>query len=349
MQMGKTMRKINFFLIFLAFLLVGVLLLTNRGVLGDTFHLLKSLNPLELLALPILLLGSHISIAAAYRSFLRSVGSRVKFNRMLPMVWALNFVNQILPSGGVSGLSYLVYGMRGRAKAGQLTIAHLARYILSYLSYMIVLTIALGFLIIGNDVTSANIRALAILLGMLMIGALIFFYILIDRKRVRKFIGFIDRLIESFFRRFSRGGPEVVEKAVNKLKSTVEEFHKSYKKISKHKSGLYLPAFFMIMSTFFEVAVVYASFLILGVTINPGIVIIAFAIANSVGVLSIVPGDVGVHEATMIAALSAAGVDAATAISATLLYRVFNKMLYLPIGFAAYTKLLKPASQKINA
>jgi uncharacterized protein (TIRG00374 family) len=81
-------------------------------------------------------------------------------------------------------------------------------------------------------------------------------------------------------------------------------------------------------------------FLALGSPVNPGAVIISYAVANATAVVSIVPGDIGVYELTMVTALSSTGVPVALGLSATLLYRVLNKALFLPIGFFYYSQIL---------
>lgn len=340
--MAEGTKRLNLGLTVVAFLLLAVLLFSNRAALKDTYQLLLGLDWRIVLLLPVAQLLSHVSIAHAYKSFFSRLGNKVPFLRTLPMVWALNFVNQILPSGGTSGIAYLIYGMRGLVPAGKATLAQLVRYALSYFSYGFILTGAFILLIIGQDVTSRSVTFLLALLTFSAFLTVFLLYILNDRRRVDRFIhglnGFVGRVI-GWLRRDKKPQPKLLAK----VEEVLDDFHSGYEQISKHREKLLVPFLFMLMSTIFENAIVYLSFVALGVTINPGIVLVSFAIANAVGVISVVPGDVGVHEAAMIGALSAVGVAPATAISATLLYRVFNKMLYLPVGFAAYSRLLKPA------
>ena len=100
----------------------------------------------------------------------------------------------------------------------------------------------------------------------------------------------------------------------------------------------------MLGSTICEQLIVYLSFVAIGVDVNIGIIMLAFAVANAAGVVSVIPGDIGVHEFAMITVLSYAGVDSEAAIAGTLIYRVFNKSIFLPIGFYFYSRLLKPVS-----
>lgn len=341
--MAATNRR-HTILIILAFGLLFVLLYSNREVLSETWQTLQGINPLLLLLLPLLQICSQVSLALFYQRFFKTFGQQVQLKRMLPMVWSLTFVNQILPSGGASGLSYLIYGLRGQVPAGKATLAHITRYILSYFSYAVVLVVAFIFLVQAHQVTRQSLGFFIGLSAVTLVGFVLFGYLLRDRHRIDRLTERLSRIVEYLARIFRRGkNRDKPLVGVENLKNTLEEFHEGYENISRHKDRLRVPFLFILSSTFFENMVVYGSFLILGIDVNPGLILISFALANLAGVISVIPGDVGVHEAAMIASLSVAGVPAGTALSATLLYRVFNKMLFVPVGFVAYTRLLKPA------
>lgn len=340
--MSRASKKLNLILTVVAFVLLLLLLFFNRQSLSETWTTLQGVDWRWLLFLPALQLMSHFFIAHCYSAVFRIYGYVVSIRRTLPMVWALNFVNQILPSGGLSGLSYLIYGMRGYVPPSKATLAQLARYVLSYFSYALVLGAAFILLVLGHDATRTSAMLVLWLVG---VSLVLSFVIVVlggnERfvKRATAWLGrFIDRLLHSARRRHG----QVDESTGQKITRVLNDFYKDYRKITKERRRLIVPLIYMIASTFFETMVVYASFLIVGADVNPGIVLISFAIANGIGVLSVVPGDVGVHETAMIAALSAAGVPVGVAFSGTLLYRVFNKMLFLPLGFVAYSRLLKP-------
>lgn len=325
--------------------LLAVLLYSSKDVLNDMYDTLKSVNVWLLPVLPLMLLCSHSFIALAYRSVLSNLGSRIKFSSLLPMVWALTFVNQVLPSGGASGLTYFIYGMRGKVSSGTTTLAHLARYGLSYLSYFVVLAVAFVFMIWAHKITTETLLFFGVLTLISIAGIIFFGYILHDRSRIAWFTEKLSRFVEWVIRVLKRqDSQESKGKLVNKVSSALEEFHKGYIKLMRHKQQLRLPFAFILASSFFENMIVYTSFLLVGADVNPGLIIVSFTLANFAGIISFVPGDVGVHEATMIAVLSVAGVPASTALSATLLYRVFNKLLFLPVGFAAYSYLIKPVA-----
>jgi uncharacterized protein (TIRG00374 family) len=66
----------------------------------------------------------------------------------------------------------------------------------------------------------------------------------------------------------------------------------------------------------------------LGQTINPGAVILAYSVASFAGLVSVLPGGIGIYEALMTATLASAGVPSALALSATLIYRIFTIIIF---------------------
>ena len=101
----------------------------------------------------------------------------------------------------------------------------------------------------------------------------------------------------------------------------------------------------MFFTAIVELSIVYTAFQAVGGEVSIGVLFIAFISANVAGVVSVIPGDVGVHEGVMIIMLSSLGIEGSIAISATLLYRIFNKMIFMPIGIYFYSRLLKPAQE----
>ncbi len=86
-----------------------------------------------------------------------------------------------------------------------------------------------------------------------------------------------------------------------------------------------------------EYYVVYIAF---GHYVNPGAVIIAYAIANFAGLVSVLPGGVGIYEGLMTGTLAAGGVPAALSLPVTVMYRVVNFAVQIPVGYYFYQKAL---------
>jgi uncharacterized protein (TIRG00374 family) len=66
-------------------------------------------------------------------------------------------------------------------------------------------------------------------------------------------------------------------------------------------------------------------------------VLLAFVLASVLAMIPLTPGGLGFVEAGLTGALTVAGVPAAAAVLATLLYRLFSYWLPLPAGAVAAT------------
>lgn len=341
---NESNKRVQRILIIAAAILFAVILYANRRILGETVHLLSGIKWWYLLALPALQALAYLSTALYYRTFFKTFNINAPFIRMVKMVYALEFVNQILPSGGLSGVTYFVYGMRDKASTGTVSLAQLGRYVFSYLSYFGVFTVALVFLIYGTGDTQTRIYGylVALVFGAI-VGSFALIYLISSRERTDTVIGGIGRFIDWISMRFRKGKPLFGRSTIQE---SISDFHNAYRRVKKERRYLWRPLLFMALNTFFTSFITIVSFWAIGVHINVGAILFAYAVANAAGVLSVVPGDFGVHEATMIAMLTLAGSPAAAAVSATLLYRIYNKFVFFPFGFYFYSQLLKPMREQ---
>jgi uncharacterized membrane protein YbhN (UPF0104 family) len=69
-------------------------------------------------------------------------------------------------------------------------------------------------------------------------------------------------------------------------------------------------------------------------------VILAYAVANLAGLVSVLPGGVGIYEALMTAVMATAGVPAGVSLPAIVMYRVVNTLIQVPPGYYLYHRAL---------
>ncbi|HEX9679356.1 MAG TPA: flippase-like domain-containing protein [Candidatus Saccharimonadales bacterium] len=330
----------------LALFFFGLVLYSSRQDLNKTWLLLKNVSLVMALLLPLLQLISYFLVSNYYRSFLSVFGSNISAARAFASTTALNFVNQILPSGGASGTTYLIYAFKDVAKPGELTLIQLGRYLFAFLTYAPLLVVAYVWLLIeGNLNHQLEVALLALFIialpGTVLLIAAIRNQSLVDRL-VSAVLRFINRVVGLFTRR-----PHTIE--VSRSRGFLKEFSNGAEFIRSQRGNLLKPYLFMQLSTLVEVSIVATAFFVLGVSVNPAAILVAFTAANIAGAISIIPGDVGVHELAVITVLSYIGVDQGTAIAGTLLYRVFNKLIVMAIGFGFYVKLIRPLIKNARA
>ena len=118
------------------------------------------------------------------------------------------------------------------------------------------------------------------------------------------------------------------------------ELHQNYLLIRKNYAQLKMPLFHAFFANFTEVATIYTVYVAFGEPVNPGAVIIAYAVANFAGLISVLPAGIGVYEALTTAVLVTAGVPPSIGIPATLMYRILSMAIQLPPGYYLYQRAL---------
>ncbi|MEX0934601.1 MAG: lysylphosphatidylglycerol synthase transmembrane domain-containing protein [Candidatus Saccharimonadales bacterium] len=291
-----------------------------------------------LLAIPILFLV-YLIYAAFYKAILKTLNTpQVSLWRLYGLTLASAFVNTILPSGGASGVSFLATVLRRDGiNGGQTSFMQIARYMAVYTSYTLLLVVAIISLYMGDIGRLATIIAIAIAVNIIIVTVL-GIYILYNKRAFNWFFMQLRRLVDFIARRFRRGEDLI---GVKRMAKILGNFHSSAARAVQQRTYLKQPLWYGLAVNVLEVWLLYIVFVALGNPVSIGIVIIAFAVANGAGIVTVIPGDVGVYEIAMVAALSIVGVPLAVGISATLVYRVLHRGLMLPFGFYFYNRYLK--------
>ncbi len=323
-------------LIFAGVIFFGVFIYFAREDIVEAFQLIRSVNWWFLLLILPLQGLDYIVKALFYRSMLVYFGYRVSVWRLFKLSWAMLFVNVALPSAGLSSLSLMVAALRNDGvPSGKVTLTHFSKYAITYVSFSLILLFGVLALYFGDSIAQITIR-FTVLIGFAIVGLSIFgLYALYDKRA----FNWVSRKIQQgidWFSKKVRGGKELI--GGEKLERVLYDFYDGFHQVMRNRAYLRQPFLWGLIGNIIEVLILYVIFLALGYTLNPGIVIIAYAIANATGLISIIPGDIGVYEVVMVAVLTAAGVPLSVGVSATLLYRVVVKLAFIPVGFYFYTR-----------
>lgn len=349
-QKKTTGSYVRTILILIAVIGFAALLYTNQETLKETWQVLINANIKYVLILPLIQIVNYGLVGEYYRRMFGIFGSTISRPRAWGIVAAMNFVNQILPSGGISGISYLAYGFRATVDIGKTTLIQFGRYIYAFMAYSVLGPVALLVLLLQDQTSefsgvieeaTNNTAVIIVMIAFICIVVGTFVFLVradLSHKTGRTLQKGVSWVKQHIFRKDSP-----VE--LTFLRNLHREFRDGIQFLTSQGKAAVVPFFFMLLSALCELLIVYASLLAVGIHISIGVVFIAFVAANMVGVISIIPGDVGVHEATMLIVLTAFGVPEPATLSAILLYRVFNKVIFLPIGFYFYSNILKPAEK----
>lgn len=322
-------------LVALAALIYGV-----RDEIVNTVQNLKNLEVWALLLIvPAQILNYH-SYAELYQSLFKILHHNVRYLKMFVLTLELNFVNNVFPSGGVTGISY--FGLRMKTvgvSPGKSTLVQMIRYVLVFVSFQILLFAGLIILAIGGNANSFMILVAGSLATLLFVGTLGAMFIVGSKRRINGFFTYLTRVANRIIRVVRPKHPETIN--IAKVQKLFGELHDNYVELRKQPRVLRGPLVHALMANIAEVLTIYVVYIAFGQWVNPGAVIIAYAIANFAGLISVLPGGVGIYEALMTAVLASAGVPAGVSIPITLTYRVLNMSLQLPPGYYFYHKALR--------
>jgi uncharacterized protein (TIRG00374 family) len=124
------------------------------------------------------------------------------------------------------------------------------------------------------------------------------------------------------------------------------ELHDNYKLFKENWRELKMPFLYMLIANITEVAAVYVVYIAFDRLVNVGAVILAYAIANFAGLISVLPAGIGVYEGLMTGVLAATGIAAGLSIPVTIMYRVLNMIIQLTPGYYFYQKALRSGLNK---
>ena len=312
-----------------------------------------------LLQIPVQLI-SYLTIAHLYYSYFQSIASvgQLKIKEMYKIALELQFVNNIFPSGGMSGFSYLSLRLRPLGiNFATSTLAQSLRFVLSFISYLPILGIGLLLLALGGQANDSVMLLGGSLFSMIIIGTLLFIYLIGSKKRINEFVDWLPKAINKVVQICrSRSDKEFI--SLSKVERVLNEVHIGYMHIYKDLPAIKKSFFYALVNNLFQLFTLYLVFLAFGVAVNPGAIVLAYAVANFAGLIAITPGGIGVYEFLMTSVLSTSGVDPYIALQATLAFRMSNLLIFVPLGYIMYhyainrrrvTAFVKPTNDDVLA
>lgn len=324
----------------LTLLAMLVLIVALRDQVVDVFRRLDDVKWWALLLLIPLEIINYDAQARLYQRLFAIVGNKLTYKNMFKLSLELNFVNSVFPSGGVTGISYFGIRMRGAQVTGsRATLVQLMKLVLLFLSFEVLVLFGLVMMAAVGKANGLVLLLAGALSTVMVLGTLAFVYILGSKHRIHAFFTFLTKTLNKLIQIVRPHHPETIN--IAKAREAFDDLHENYMQFRNKLPELRAPFMLALVANAAEVLAVYAVYVAFGEWVNLGAVILAYAIANFAGFVSVLPGGVGVYEALMTGVLVIAGVPAALSIPVVVMYRVLNTAIQLPPGYYFYHKALK--------
>lgn len=337
--MAERKSRWKLILTVITFLALAGLIYATRKQVIEAFHNLAHVHAwLLVLMIPIQILDYDAN-AKLYQSMFRLLGEKLRYRSMYRLSLELNFVNTVFPSAGVSGFSYLSARLKPEGVSpAKTSLVQLMRFTLTFISFQVMLFFGLLLLAAGGKANRVTILVSGVLATLVFIMTIGIIFIVGSRKRINGFLTAVTKVLNRLIRVIRTKHPETIN--IERARQVFDELHENYMILKSNYGALKKPLIFALYSNLMEILTIYIVYLAFGRLINPGAVIIAYAVANFAGILSVLPGGVGIYEALMTGVLVSAGVPAGISLPVTVMYRVINMGLQLPPGYYYYYKNL---------
>lgn len=311
-----------------------------RDQIYETVTNLGRVNAAAVLLIIPLQFLNYSGQARLYQGLFRMVGDRFRTKSMFGLALELNFINNVFPSGGVSGFSYISLRMKGEGvSTAKAALVQMLRFAMVFISFQLLLFLGLWMLAIVGSASKLAVLVAASLATFLLAGTLMMAYLIGSKRRINDFFTVITKLLNRLIQIVRPKHPETIN--INKARETFTEVHENYMRVKDNYKELKRPLLFALLANITEIASIYVVYIAFGYyDVNPGAIIIAYAIANFAGLVSVLPGGIGIYEVLMTGVLAAGGIPPAVSLPVTVMYRIVSMGIQLPPGYYLYHRAL---------
>lgn len=286
---------------------------------------------------------TYIFLTLLFADIYLFFGHKIKFFRLFKIVFSLNYLNQALPSLGLSGMYFMLIALkRDKVPADKSIVAGFLYYIFIHFTFLLLLIYALVRLFLANQITEFQILATlaSILLVLFLITASFFIF---KRKNVfRKVLSWFLKPVHKIVLLFSddhvnRGG---FEQFLN-IDFLATELGKNIGVLGRTWTKMILGLIYSFIIHLLDVATLYVLFFAFNFKISFSVAIIGFVFGSLFAFISLVPAGIGVEEIVSGFILNGFGAPLGIAMLASVVFRTLTFWFNIPFGILAYKDLKK--------
>lgn len=328
--------------------LVGIVLFVARKDIHHAWLLLERVDGWILVAMIPTILAGYAATGEMVFSYLRQKGyaGNIGLITQMRISMELNFVNHILPSGGVSGVSYMNWRLKKLGvPLGRATMAQVVRYVAGFAALVSLLAVSVLMVTIDGHVNRWIILMSSVLVAMMVLATFGGMFLLSSPARIQRVGKWIERVGNTLVRRltFGRVGPLINATMITNF---LDDMHDDYLTLMHDKRVLIRPFLWGLFFMVTEAAIFWIVFWALGSPVNPAPILIAYGLASLMAVVVATPGGAGAYEAAMVLVLTISGMKSGEAIAGVILTRVVALFVTIVVGYVFYQQaLLKHGKQ----
>jgi uncharacterized protein (TIRG00374 family) len=288
----------------------------------------------------VLALGAEIlSYAAAawlLGIILSRLGHRVAFWFRFKIGSISSFAIHFFPLGSFGeGVIDFYFLKKQSVSGGSILLMLLLRTIITYSAFLLIFLYSLVVVPATPHLPLSPKLISVILFALIFFGI---FYLIYSYKNERKFHQVwrkIVAIINFFAKRVHK------EITPEQEATTFENIYRGLGLFGKQKRTSILTALAGISYWLGDIVCFYFVFLSFGYSIDFGVLVFGYCVATIFGLISFIPGGLGVTEATLALIYSGMGVPSEIALLSILVFRFFSFWIWIPFGLYSYLSLSK--------
>ena len=320
-------------------LLLGILFVISRFTqLKEVARVLSNGNIYIILAAILVQFFWFIVQGRTFQSTFAMVGVEKKLPPLVHLVTAVNFVNLVAPSAGVSGMAVLYSdALRNGHSSARITVGSVLFLIFDYVGLLSVIFVGMLILAFKGSLNATEI--IAYVLFVLLTFALATLLYLASKSKERLsavlcwFAGIANKLTHWIMKR-TLVTSERVETFATEITEGVQA-------LGHVRKGWIRPALLTFLNKVLLISILGLMFLAFDVPISPDRLIAGFGIGYLFVIVSPTPAGVGIVEGILTLALSNLGVAVEAAAVVTLAFRGITFWMPLGLGLVAFRTLPK--------
>jgi uncharacterized protein (TIRG00374 family) len=299
---------------------------------------LRRTNPIYLVAAVIVEAVVLVNSAATFTALYRLVGLHETRQRMFLMVAAGNFVNVIVPSGGMGGMAVFMDAARRRGlSTGRVVVVGVLYLVYEYASLLAVLAAGFVVLLRRGRLDGTELAGAGLLLGLAgCIGV-----VLVVGYRSTRQLGNLLAWLANGVNRLLRPFVHRDWLSLSAARVFADEMGQGFSTLRLNRKHTALPLALTLVNKVLLIAVLTLSFLALGTPFSRGTVVAGFSIGHLFYYVSPTPSGVGFVDSILPVALNTLNVPFAQAVLVVLVYRTVTFWLPLGLGALAFRFLQK--------
>jgi uncharacterized protein (TIRG00374 family) len=316
--------------ILLFVVVVGIVLVISQA--DQIWVAIKQANWAELPGAFLFTIAGYTCMGLAFAYVSQMIGIRMRLRDLAEIGFISSIINHVVAAGGVAGYSirYILMNRHG-ATMNDVAAASLLHFYLTSLDMIVMTPVALGYLMLNANIP----RGVAIMLGgmtvLLTVGAILATILIFSQNLRQPILKALALVVKKVLRRD-------IDSEMVKFNQTVST---GVRAMYEEPRKLILIMLLTILDWVASVIVLSHCLDAFGAHVPIGVVITGFVIGMVAGVLSMVPGGLGVQEGSMTGVFVLLGVPFEQAVLGAILFRAIFFIFPYLVSLAFYRRLMQ--------